>query len=278
MTSERIGFLRIKKLTSAVPLKYSCLDKDFMKAFYYIFSVFYWVGIVGVTSVLFFPVAAVIKGLTFLFDKNLKILHMFTSFWGSIYTWVNPLWNVKTEGREKIRKDGVYVAVSNHFSTTDVFTVYRLFFHFKWVSKSENFKIPLIGWNMTLNRYIRLNRGSTKGNAQMMKDAEAALRQGSSVYIFPEGTRSTTNEVKEFKTGAFELAKRTKSPILPIVIEGSQNALPKKGVILNGRHNILIRVLDEIPYTEFEHLESAEIAEKVRALIAGELNKIRHPE
>ncbi len=246
-----------------------------MKVFYYIFSVFYWVCIVGFTSLLFFPIAALIKGATFLFDKNLKLLHMFTSFWGSLYTWINPLWNVKTEGREKIRKDGVYVVVSNHFSTTDVFTVYRLFFHFKWVSKSENFKIPLIGWNMTLNRYIRLNRGSTKGNAQMMKDAEAALRQGSSVYIFPEGTRSTTNEVKDFKSGAFELARRTKSPILPIVIEGSQNALPKKGVILKGRHNILIRVLDEIPYADFENLESAQIAEKTKSLIVSELNKIR---
>lgn len=245
-----------------------------MKLLYTLFSVFFW-GFVGISSALFFPISLIIKSLTFLFDKNLKVLHMYTSLWASLYTWINPLWNVKIIGREKIDRRKTYIITANHFSVTDIFSLFRLLIHFKWVSKAEIFKIPLIGWNMSLNSYIKLNRGSNKGNAIMMKDSEKTLNSGSSIIIFPEGTRSTTNEVRDFKNGAFELAKRTKKPILPIVIEGSQNALPKKGVMLKGVHHITIKVLDEISSETYESMSVEELAQFTRKKITDELVEIR---
>jgi 1-acyl-sn-glycerol-3-phosphate acyltransferase len=143
--------------------------------------------------------------------------------------------------------------------------------HFKWVSKSENFRIPFVGWNMTLNRYIRIERGSVRGNLSMMRGAEAALREGSSVMIFPEGTRSPDGALQEFKPGAFELAVRSGRPVLPIAINGTSAALPKRGFVLRGKHAMRVRVLEPLsppwaPGTDAETLRTL-----THRRIAGEL-------
>jgi 1-acyl-sn-glycerol-3-phosphate acyltransferase len=235
-------------------------------------SLLFW-GFILVTSVLFYPVALVIRGVTFPFDRRLLLLHRFSCFWASLYTWCNPLWSVRIEGREHIDRHGTYVMVSNHQSLLDILVLFRLFAHFKWVSKAENFRIPFVGWNMTLNRYIRIERGSVKGNLSMMRDAESALRSGSSVMIFPEGTRSPEGALGEFKAGAFELAVRTGRPVLPIAVFGTAAALPKKGFILRGKRAIRVRVLDPVappwpPGTDAESLRTA-----VRGIIASELGR-----
>ena len=97
-----------------------------------------------------------------------------------------------------------------------------------------------------------------------MLQCEKTLAQGSSVYFFPEGTRSKTGLLKQFKTGAFILAHKTKSPILPIVINGTKNALPKHSINFHGRHSISVEVLDEIPYKYYSHFSVEETAEFIR--------------
>jgi 1-acyl-sn-glycerol-3-phosphate acyltransferase len=81
----------------------------------------------------------------------------------------------------------------------------------------------------------------------MMRDSEDALREGSSVMIFPEGTRSADGVLRPFKNGAFELAWRTRSPILPVVIDGTARALPHKGILLEPGQRIRVRVLPPVP-------------------------------
>ncbi len=158
--------------------------------------------------------------------------------------------------------------VANHQSLVDILILFRIFKHFKWVSKSEIFKIPFVGWNMSLNRYIKLKRGNMKSNLRMMKECEKNLLSGNSILIFPEGTRSTDGKVKTFKEGAFDLARKCKLPILPIVIQGTGSVLPKKGLVLRGNHSMKITILDEIPYSDFTSIESNTLAEKVRVNIS----------
>lgn len=117
------------------------------------------------------------------------------------------------------------------------------------------FRIPAIGWNMALNRYVKLYRGDPKSIAAMMRTCAAHLAAGSSIMIFPEGTRSPDGRLKAFKHGAFSLAKQAAAPILPIVIDGTARALPKHGLVLRGRHRIRIRVLEPIPPAAFAHLD-----------------------
>jgi 1-acyl-sn-glycerol-3-phosphate acyltransferase len=123
---------------------------------------------------------------------------------------------------------------------------------------------------MTLNRYIRIERGSLKGTLSMMRGAEAALESGSSVMIFPEGTRSPGGALGEFKAGAFELAFRSGRPLLPIVIDGTAAALPKKGFILRGNHAIRIRVLEPISPPWPAGTDAETLRTMTRGRIAGE--------
>jgi 1-acyl-sn-glycerol-3-phosphate acyltransferase len=159
--------------------------------------------------------------------------------------------------------------VANHLSLLDILVLFRLFSHFKWVSKIENFRIPFIGWNMSLNRYIKIKRGDRTSVVRMMRACEATLASGSSIMMFPEGTRSLTGRMRAFKPGAFELALRTRRPILPIVLEGTSNALPKRGFVLQGRHPIRVTVLDPIPPDRFEGQSPKELTEQVRGVIAA---------
>lgn len=236
-----------------------------------LYSALFW-AFLATSSVALFPLAVLIWAVTAPFDRRKRVLHLFTCFWASLYTWLNPAWPVTIDGREKLRAQPARVLVSNHLSFLDILVLFRLFSHFKWVSKVENFRVPCIGWNMTLNGYIELKRGDRTSVVRMMTACEKTLRGGSSIMMFPEGTRSPTGRMRAFKTGAFELALRTRCPVQPLVIQGTANALPKRGFVLQGRHPIRITVLDPIPPESFGNLSAEELTERVRAKIAEALD------
>ena len=236
----------------------------------------FWTFLV-VSSALLFPVAVLIWALTVPFDPRLRLLHRFTCFWASLYTWLNPVWRVEVEGREKIRSDGTYVMVANHQSLLDILVLFRIFAHFKWVSKIENFRIPFVGWNMSLNSYIKLKRGDRASIGQMFEHCRRTLTEGNSIMMFPEGTRSPDGRLRSFKTGAFDLAKDTGLPILPIVLNGTSNALPKRGFVLQGRHQFHVAILDEIPAASFADEPVAALTERVRKRIAASLPSEAQP-
>jgi len=235
-----------------------------------ILSSLFWLFMV-LSSIALFPVAVLIWTATVLFDRRLVILHRFTCFWASLYTWLNPAWRVRIEGRDKIASDTAYVMVANHQSLLDILVLFRLFTHFKWVSKIENFRVPCVGWNMSLNRYIKLRRGDRASVEEMMRACEQTLADGSSIMMFPEGTRSPDGRLKAFKPGAFTLAQRMQAPILPIIVEGTAAALPKRGFVLRGHHAIRIRVLDAIPYARFAGDSIESLTTRVRDVFAAEL-------
>jgi 1-acyl-sn-glycerol-3-phosphate acyltransferase len=237
----------------------------------FIVTVYFWAFML-VTSLLLFPVAVILRLVTAPFDRRLALLHRFTSFWGSLYTRANPLWHVTITGTEYLDTDLPVVMVANHQSFADILLLFRLRAHYKWVSKAENFRVPLIGWNMSLNRYIRIERGSIRGNLKMMRDCEVALRDGNSVMIFPEGTRSPDGQMRPFKEGAFELALRMRRPILPIIIGGTGDALPKRGILLRGRHDMHIRILPPILQDSFRGKSAQQLSQEVYALMATSLS------
>lgn len=230
-----------------------------------VYSTVFWLFLT-LSSIALFPVAVAIWALTAPFDRRKVWLHRFTCFWASLYTWLNPGWPVTVSGREHIRPDETYVMVANHLSLLDILVLFRLFTHFKWVSKIENFRIPCIGWNMSLNGYIKLRRGDRESVRVMMAACERTLAEGNSIMMFPEGTRSPSGRLRQFKPGAFELALRSRRPLLPVVLDGTQRALPKRGFVLQGRHPISIRVLEPIPYERFADRSAEQLARETRAL------------
>src|SRR5437867_9570715 len=172
-------------------------------------SLLFW-AFIALRSRLLFPVAVAIWATTPLVDRRRVVLHRFTCFWASLYTWVNPTWRVHVKGREKIRAGVPYVMVANHQSFLDILVLFRLFVHFKWVSKIEMFRIPCIGWNMALNGYIKLRRGDAGSVAELMRPCDRTLAEGSPIMMFPDGTRSPDGRLKAFKPGAFVLAPRAR--------------------------------------------------------------------
>ncbi len=167
--------------------------------------------------------------------------------------------------------------VSNHQSQLDILVAFSLFLPFKWVSKAEIFRIPFIGWNMVLNRYIKLKRGDKESIKNMMDQCEKMISEGNSIYFFPEGTRSKNGIIKPFKPGAFILARKMKIPILPIAISGTTNALPKHSLNFHGHHAISIEVLDEVPYEKFKDLSPEETGECIRKMIAEHVAEHTEP-
>jgi 1-acyl-sn-glycerol-3-phosphate acyltransferase len=223
---------------------------------------------IALTSAALFPVALIIWLLTVWWDKRLVLLHLFTCLWASLYLWIMPPWRVRVVGKERIRLSDRYIIVSNHQSQLDILIVFRLFLPFKWVSKAEVFRLPFIGWNMYLNRYIKLKRGDKRGIQKMFTACEREAKRGCSIYLFPEGTRSKTGRLKPFKPGAFILAQKMKMPILPIAINGTHGALPKHSLNFHGKHDISLTILEPIGYERFAHLSVAETADMVRSIIA----------
>jgi len=232
-----------------------------------------FLSFIGVTSALFFPVALLLWLTTRWVDRRLVILHQFTSFWACLYLWAMPAWSVTVKGRDKLTPGATYVLVSNHQSQLDILVAFRLFFPFKWISKAEVFRLPFIGWNMQLNGYIKLKRGDKESIRRMMAACEAALARGSSVFFFPEGTRSRTGRLKPFKPGAFILALKMRVPIVTVAINGTRQALPKHSLNFHGRQPMTIEVLEEIPFSEFADMTPEDVAEMVRRRIGAHVDE-----
>ncbi|MDR1864191.1 MAG: 1-acyl-sn-glycerol-3-phosphate acyltransferase [Bacteroidales bacterium] len=243
---------------------------------YHRLASYYLVILFVTTSSIYVVVAALLRAVTGGFDRKLKILHLFSCFWASCYTWLNPLWSVVITGREHIDGRKACVMVSNHQSVVDILVIYRLFRHFKWVAKSSLFSIPFIGWNMRLNRYVRIERSSLKSQRKMIRQCEEHIRTGSSVMIFPEGTRSSDGQLRPFKEGAFHIALQQKADIVPMVIDGSAKALPQKGLLPFNRQTVYLHVLPPVSCEKYGQMTAAELTGEIRRMMEEELTRMRN--
>ena len=228
---------------------------------------------IALTCPILFIGALVLWAATAPFDHRLRALHRYTCAWASLYTYVFPFWTVQVRGRDRILEGATYVLVANHQSLLDILVLFRLYKHYKWVSKVEIFRVPFVGWNMTLNRYIAIRRGDRSDASRMMEACGEALDTGSSIMIFPEGTRSPTGAIRDFRHGAFTLACRHHTPILPIVVDGTLDALPKHGLTLRERADIVIQVLEPIDPATF--VDADTLRDHVREVMVAALARLR---
>jgi 1-acyl-sn-glycerol-3-phosphate acyltransferase len=208
-------------------------------------SVAIWaVGIV--TIVVLFFVMAFLSIILYPFDRKRKIVHAQCFWWTDAVTALNPYWDVKVAGLENLDYQKTYVVVSNHQSLADIVLMYKTRMQFKWVAKESLFKIPILGWNMLLARHIQLRRGNFSSIKRVYKEAGEWLRKNVSVVFFPEGTRSDSEGLGDFQNGAFKLAIKEKVPILPILIQGTKNAIPKGSWRFTTRISCVLKVLPPI--------------------------------
>ena len=244
--------------------------KKFTSILYYIF--FFGIGVP------FIIIAFFIWVITFPFDKRLYILHWYTQLWSNILLSVIPMWKIRIINKDKIDNSKALVFVSNHQSEFDILVMAKLYAHFKWVSKSEIFNVPITGWNMQMNKYVKLKRGDRTSIVQMITDCISTIENGSSVFIFPEGTRSKTGTLRNFSSGAFAIAKRAKVGIQPIAISGAKQFMMKNSWMINYKTDVTITVLDEIPYKIIKDMSTGDIAKTVRLQIAEHVQEHQEAE
>ena len=238
-------------------------------------SAFSWFLVGAATFVFFFPVLVAFFMLS-PFDRSLKRIHPIISFWARTVLTACPLMRVRLEGTHHLKSGATYVLVANHQSLADILAVLHIQHPFKFIAKKELFWIPFLGWALSLAGYIPLVRGDSKSGKEALEKASDHLRQGVSVLFFPEGTRSPDGEIRDFKIGAFKLAVETGVPVVPIVIDGTHDLLPKGSRLLARRVEVLVKVeAPERPSSRRENGSAEQFCEQVRSKMVASLSEIR---
>ena len=224
-----------------------------------------WV-LVGVHCFIFFMFIMIpVWLLTAPFDKKLRVTHRLSVWWALSYIYWNPNWGVTVVGEENIEKGKTYVVVVNHQSALDIALLYRVPVNFRWVAKAELMRVPFIGWNLFLNRHIVVARGNATSARHMVDKCIQTLKGGVSVMIFPEGTRSKTGRINRFKEGAFVIARDANVAILPVLVEGTSEALPRDNYKVKARQHFTITILPPV--------EQATLADKTTNEIAAQFQQ-----
>ncbi len=225
--------------------------------------------------VILFPLTFLIWLLVLPFDKNRVIVHRLLVNQSFILTRIMPVWGIKTKGREKAIRGTTYVLISNHQSILDILFINSLRYNYKWISKIENVKVPFLGWYLKMAGYITVDRGNEESKVEMLENSLASLKSGTSIMLFPEGTRSADSEIGFYKRGAFQLAIQAGVPILPIVIDGTGGILPKHGLIFGSGHHIKVRVFDPVFPESFGTTNPDELALRFSNMMKEWLTEIR---
>jgi 1-acyl-sn-glycerol-3-phosphate acyltransferase len=138
--------------------------------------------------------------------------------------------------------EGPLIFASNHESALDIWVlVAHLPRLFRFVAKEELFRIPIFGWYLRLGGHVPVDRRNRSRSVQSLHRAAAMVRAGTSLVVFPEGTRSRDLRVQPFKKGSFALATEADVPIVPVAISGSGAATPR-GIIAIWPHPVEVAV------------------------------------
>ena len=193
-------------------------------------GIYTWANIIFL-SIFFSSIIVLLFPIVYLFDKERHSLHKLATYWALSISKFNPWWEFKVRGRENLAtKDEVVIYVANHQSQADILALFILSTRFRWLSKASLFKIPIFGWGMSAVGYVPVDRSSKSSSEKSIKLSARHLKRGTPMLFFPEGTRSKTGAIGEFKTGAFRLAKSLNIAIVPITVDGCSDMLPKGSI------------------------------------------------
>lgn len=238
-------------------------------------SLLYYLVVIAVALVLY--VASFIALVVcYPFDRKRVVVHTLSKWITDTIFGLPPFMKREVIGIENIDPKKAYVMTLNHNSMADIITIYNLPLVFKWVSKKEVYRIPIVGRLLYAHGDIVINRASAKEAMQLVHErGKEWLAKGASVAIFPEGTRSKDGEIHNFKAGAFLLAKDAGAPILPIVLNNT-NKMMRKGWLMNWRNHITIKILPPISAEEVAERTVKEVMADVHSSMTEALAEIRN--
>ena len=199
-----------------------------------------------------------------LIDPERRIIHRLASWWGRGLMALTPGCRIQLSGIEHIPPLRPVIFMANHQSYADVPALFYLPGQFKWMADEGLFHIPVFGWALRMAGYIPVRRGDARQGMQSLERARQLLAGGLSIFIFPEGTRSHSGAFGRFQTGGFRLAVATGTPILPVVIIGTRQLLPRRSWIFRWGIRVQIQLLPPI-FPSRDQKSTRSLAEHVRA-------------
>ena len=178
---------------------------------------------------------------------------------------------VITAGLDRLADPRRTVVMSNHVSHLDAPVLFQVLgVDFKAVTKKEVFAAPFFGSVLRMAGFVEVDRADREQARRAMDRTADSLRGGACFLVFPEGTRSRSGELGEFKKGAFVAAIESRSRILPVALEGTRELMPKGGLAIR-RGTVRVRVLDPVETEGYSYADRDRLAALVRARIAAAL-------
>ena len=207
------------------------------------------------------------------FDANGNLAHRCISQWARTSLALAGL-RVQIEGQERLNPENTYIFMPNHASFLDTLLAFAYIpCNFRDVIKEEVFSIPLLGLVLRRSGQIPMDRNNPWKALKSLRQAADLLKEGVSVLVFPEGTRTPNGEIQEFKTALFILPIRSRIPVVPVLIEGTYQAL-KRGSILVNPVPLKLTFFDPIPADSFEVQERDTFAEKVHQILSISMTRL----
>ncbi len=189
------------------------------------YQLYKWLIVVPVLLLSTFVIGTLIILFCFVGLARFASRHL-AAFWARLNALV-MLMPVTIEGQENLRPGQSYVLVANHLSLVDIYLLYGFTgLDIKWVMKQELRRVPVLGYACHMMGHIYVDRSNTESALASIKAAKTLIQDGMCVVFFPEGTRSRTQELRQFKKGAFRMAQDLSVPVVPVSIHNTNRVLP----------------------------------------------------
>jgi 1-acyl-sn-glycerol-3-phosphate acyltransferase len=210
-----------------------------------------------------------------LFSGTGRLQHFCMRRWSKDNLWLSRA-RVEIEGLENIDRGQPQVFAANHSGLHDILSLAaHLPIQFRWVAKKSLFNVPFMGWHMRRSGYIPIDRDNPREAARSIIEAAQIIRGGVNAIAFPEGTRSRTGDIGQFRSGAFALALRTGVPLVPITLEGSCRVIMPKTLQVNPGTIIRIKIDKPIDLSVYGKTDKRRLMEEIFGLMSRNLDELR---
>lgn len=162
-----------------------------------------------------------------LLDRSGRAYLWLARTWSKIFLWLYGI-KLDIQGLPNIAEGGHYVVVANHSSYTDIPVVLAaLPIDIRIMLRHELTRVPIWGWALIVSPFLIVDRSNAAKARETLTTATTTIRNGASVLLFPEGTRTHDGKLQEFKRGAFKIAFESETTILPVALVGTYDILPR---------------------------------------------------
>ncbi len=222
-----------------------------------------------------FPATAVfgiIAIIVSFFSRTGNSVHIIARVWSKSILFISGI-KVDIEGLANVDPSKSYIYMSNHRSNFDIPVLLGcLPIQFRWLAKAELFKIPIFGRAMQGAGYVKINRFNRESAFKSIDEIATKMKNGVSVMIFPEGTRSEDGNIKAFKKGGFVMAVDSGVPIVPVIVRGTRSIMVKgRWWIKPG--NVTLSIKKPIDTTGYTRDNKDDLIKTVRNVICEGFEK-----